>query len=126
MEIESTTVSGFEKIKVPEQWHEATFVNIKDISPGNYKGDVFDRVAVIFEIVHAEKTIEISKICRKFISPKSQLGLIIEALGGVIGEEKTNTDGLVDKNCKILTEDYKDKDGDMVSGINKVKALDSK
>ena len=110
-----TTV--FEKVRIEEGLHEAVFKECKEITPGKHG----TRVAMVFQV--GDK--ELSMICYYSAGWGSRFGESLKALG-VDHEEglKINQsllDSLRGVNCRVMVEDYKDADGDVRSGITKVK-----
>jgi hypothetical protein len=117
MEIEMSQKSEFEKPRIEEGLYPARLKEIKDISAGEYG----DRVVLIFQV--DKEKVDLSMIAYKKISPGTKLGQAFLALGAEIVDGKLDTEGYVGKECKIMVEDYEDKDGDTRSGVTKVKPV---
>jgi hypothetical protein len=120
MEIEMKNTT-FEKVKVEEGLYPAVFKDVKEISEGQYG----PRVALIFdvEVAGPEDVKELSLICYKTQGWGSRFGNALMAVGASVVEGKLDTDSLKGKRCKVLIENYEDKDKVVISGVSKVKPI---
>jgi hypothetical protein len=114
--------SNFEKKKLENGVYPAELLEIK---PHPTKGKFGDRVILVFAVYHSEDEapLELAKVCNQYVSEKSQFGQILLTLGAEIKVGfKVNSDPLIGKPVKVVIKDYKDKDGEMVAGIDDVKS----
>jgi len=116
MEIPMTDKTGFDKPKLPDGIYPARLKEVRDTTPGEFG----DRVVLVFEVLNNNTIVEMGMVCGKKISPKSKLGAAFTALGAKLSEGHLETASYIGKKCQVFVEEYKDKDGEKVCGINKV------
>lgn len=109
-----------EKVKVKEGIYEAVFAEIKDIPPKDER----DRVVLSFDSKIEGKVVRLPFFANKYVSNTSKLGKTLEALGLNLESEKVNIKDFIGKPCRIIVLNYKDKEGDMVSGVDKILELE--
>jgi len=117
--------SSFEKAHIPEGIHHAELIAVQDTPDGQYG----PRVALDFNVYYSMKEgpAKIGRVFGKKLTPKSKLWEAFEALGMKPEVGKSfDTDKILGSSCRVVVEDYRDSDGNTVSGISKVKAPDDK
>jgi len=115
--------SVFEKAHIQEGIHPAELFAVSDTPDGQYG----PRVALDFWVYHSkkERPVKIGRIFGKKLSPKSKLWEALTALGAKLEVgKKIDTDKMLGRFCRVVVEDYTDNDGNIVSGIMRVKAAD--
>jgi hypothetical protein len=122
MELEVRKTTDFEIVCVPEGVYEATLKEIKETKPYiNEDGSEVPRFAIIFEFVHENEEKTLAMVVSQIMSQLSNLGKLYEKLVKPLGDmSSVDTDELLDKQCQIVVENYKDKDGKERSAVNKV------
>lgn len=122
MELEVRKTTDFEHVCVPEGVYPATLKEIKETKP--YIGDdgkEVPRFAIIFEFVHEKEDKTLAMVVSQIMSELSNLGKLYEKLVKPLGDmSSVDTDELLGKKCQIVVENYKDKDGNKRSAVNKV------
>lgn len=114
---------AFEKVRLPEDIYTAEFVQVKDISDGQYG----QRVAFIFKVENHE----LALVCYKTKATKdNKLGQTILALGGQINDQEVDVDKFKGTLVRAWVEDYEatiKRDGkeekQMASTISKIKQI---
>lgn len=117
MEIPMTDKSGFEKPKIEEGLYPAKLKEVKETTAGEYG----ERTVLVFDVLSGDEVVEMGMVAYKRITPKSRLGEAFIALGAKLSEGLLDTGKFIGTKCQVLVENYKDKEGEEVSGISKVK-----
>lgn len=121
MEIKSSVKTGFEKVLIDEGLYKAKLKDVRDISPGEFG----DRIVAVFDVGLKDGSfVEIASPCYKHITPDTKLGGLLKSLGVEITDGSMDSDDWLGRECKLVIENFKDRDGDTRSGISDFKKSD--